>query len=105
MSDQSSYTSLGFCKNNAISKSKYHALKRDGLGPREMLVGGSIRISAEAQREWIQQMEKRAASPEAERLSRRTHSQNDSRRGTSRTLTESREQAGTEWTTQEARGA
>jgi hypothetical protein len=71
MSDQHlrSYSIRDFCLNNDISLSQYHSLERKGLGPREMLVGDLIRISSEAQTDWIKEQEERAASPEGKKRS------------------------------------
>ena len=45
------FTIRGFCKVHGLSVASYYALKKLGLGPREMhLAGNLIRISAEAQR-------------------------------------------------------
>jgi hypothetical protein len=46
------HTIPSFCESNAISESHYYALKRQGRGPREMLVGDLVRISPEAERDW-----------------------------------------------------
>ncbi len=52
-----------FCARNRISASTYFALKREGLGPREMLVGrAGVRISPEAEADWRRAMEARAAT-------------------------------------------
>ncbi len=41
-----------FCGRNSLSETTYHKLKARGLGPREMVVDGMIRISADAERDW-----------------------------------------------------
>lgn len=42
-----------FCLRNRISKTTYQKLRRDGRGPREMKLGGTlVRISVEAEQEW-----------------------------------------------------
>ena len=41
-----------FCLNNDISESKYFSLKRDGRGPREIVLDGRILITEEAERDW-----------------------------------------------------
>ena len=74
MSDQHRASTIpDFCLNNGISLSHYHSLKRQGLGPREMLVGNLIRISSEAEREWTERMEALAASPEGKKRSAERH--------------------------------
>jgi hypothetical protein len=61
------YSIAEFCEASRISLSTFHALKRQGLGPREMEIGGSIRISHEARLDWKREMEARAASKEGRR--------------------------------------
>lgn len=51
--DKKAYVITEFCRIMMISLPTYHKLKKLGLGPREMSVGGMIRISADAMREWI----------------------------------------------------
>jgi len=47
-----------FCYRNGISEPTYHRLRAKGRGPREMRIGlNLIRITAEAEREWQQQMQ------------------------------------------------
>jgi hypothetical protein len=46
------FTIPGFCAANAISPSKYHDLKRRGLGPEELDIDGMIRITEEANQAW-----------------------------------------------------
>lgn len=43
----------GFCRRQGASRSTYYNLKAKGLGPREYLVGKLVRISAEAEAEWV----------------------------------------------------
>jgi hypothetical protein len=48
----------GFCKVHGLSVASYYALKKVGLGPREMhLAGNLIRISAEAASAWRKERE------------------------------------------------
>src|SRR5262245_61474916 len=51
------YTIETFCDANAMSESTYYALKRDGLGPREIKIGKKILISPEAEAEWRRERE------------------------------------------------
>jgi hypothetical protein len=53
------YTVLEFCFRNNISRPTYHRLRAEGRGPVEMRLGlNAIRISAEAERDWQQEMQK-----------------------------------------------
>jgi hypothetical protein len=53
------YTVPEFCFRNNISRPTYHRLRAEGRGPVEMRLGlNAIRISAEAERDWQQQMQK-----------------------------------------------
>ena len=52
------FTIRGFCKVHGLSVASYYALKKLGLGPREMhLAGNLIRISAEAASAWRKERE------------------------------------------------
>ena len=52
------FTIRGFCKVHGLSVASYYALKKLGLGPREMhLAGNLIRISAEAAAAWRKERE------------------------------------------------
>ena len=52
------FTIRGFCKVHGLSVASYYALKKVGLGPREMhLAGNLIRISAEAASAWRKERE------------------------------------------------
>jgi hypothetical protein len=46
-----------FCRDNEISKSFYYELKKRGLGPREMRLNTTVRITPEAEKEWQQTRE------------------------------------------------
>ena len=46
-----------FCRSHGISRGLFYLLQRDGVGPRVMRVRGRVLISAEAAREWREQME------------------------------------------------
>jgi hypothetical protein len=39
-------------RKGPMSKTQYYALRKAGLGPREQHVGGSIKITPEAEAEW-----------------------------------------------------
>jgi predicted DNA-binding transcriptional regulator AlpA len=41
-----------FCAAHGLSRSFYFILRKDGLGPREMRVGGRVLISREAAADW-----------------------------------------------------
>lgn len=57
------HTIKNFCAAHEISLTTYFALKREGIGPREMLVGKTgKRITEEAAAEWRRRMEERASS-------------------------------------------
>jgi hypothetical protein len=59
-----------FCKAHGLSVASYYALKKLGLGPREMhLAGNMIRISAEAAAAWRKERENPKAD-EAKELAR-----------------------------------
>jgi predicted DNA-binding transcriptional regulator AlpA len=60
----SSRAALGvteLCRSHGISRALFYLLLRDGTGPRVMRVRGRVLISAEAAREWREQMEHMAA--------------------------------------------
>ena len=69
------HTILSFCESNAISPSKYYALKRQDRGPREIELDGRIIISPEAEIAWRRQMEAETA---AKRQRERARSKADS---------------------------
>ncbi|MHC2792597.1 putative DNA-binding transcriptional regulator AlpA [Mesorhizobium jarvisii] len=46
-----------FCRRHQISRSSYYALKASGRGPREYVIGKLVRISAEAEVEWVRRLE------------------------------------------------
>jgi hypothetical protein len=54
---RAAYTIPEFCFRNHISRPKYHRLRDEGRGPVEMRIGlNTIRITADAEREWQRQM-------------------------------------------------
>jgi hypothetical protein len=56
--DRVAYTIPEFCFRNHLSRQKYHKLRSEGRGPVEMRLGlNSIRITAEAERDWQRQMQ------------------------------------------------
>src|SRR5262249_57015692 len=64
------FTIRTFCKAHGLSVASYYALKKLGLGPREMhLAGNLIRISAEAAAAWRKERENPNAD-EAKELAR-----------------------------------
>jgi predicted DNA-binding transcriptional regulator AlpA len=50
-----------FCQKHRIGKSTYYDLRKRGLGPKELHIGKSVRITAEADDEWVQRMQAQAA--------------------------------------------
>jgi hypothetical protein len=46
-----------FCESERISIGLYYKLKRRGLGPREMKLGKSVRITPSARGDWHRRME------------------------------------------------
>lgn len=53
-----------FCARHGLARSSYYDLKDKGFGPTELRAGGIIRITREAEKEWIERMEA-AKHPEA----------------------------------------
>jgi hypothetical protein len=51
-SENASFTLKEFRARHRLSESQYHKLRRQGRGPRLMSVGG-VRVSREADRDWI----------------------------------------------------
>ncbi|PWE78225.1 hypothetical protein XF30_17205 [Bradyrhizobium sp. SUTN9-2] len=59
---RASWTVDEFCSSVGISRSTYERAKREGWGPREMVLGRTgIRIADEAVAEWIAKREQKAA--------------------------------------------
>ena len=48
-----SWTIYEFCSAVGINRCTYERLRKQGLHPREMLVGKRVRISQDSAREWI----------------------------------------------------
>jgi hypothetical protein len=66
-----SWTVDEFCVSVGISRSTYEKAKRDGWGPREMVLGSTgIRITDEARAEWIASREEKAATVASKRRGR-----------------------------------
>jgi hypothetical protein len=57
MMDPVSYTIPGFCEAYHISRAHYYAMRKRGLGPREMAVGGRRIITREAAADWAVERE------------------------------------------------
>ena len=56
---RAAYSIPEFCFRNNISRPTYHRLRDEGRGPDEMRLGlNIIRITADAEREWQQRMQK-----------------------------------------------
>jgi len=58
--EQDAYSIDVFCQRNGISKSFYHKLQGQGLGPRTMRLGSRVLITREDARTWRKQ---RTAAP------------------------------------------
>lgn len=52
-----SYTIDEFCQRQRFSRSLYYKLERAGKGPRKMQLLGCVRISEDAEREWVKARE------------------------------------------------
>ena len=66
MSDDRSLTIKAFCQKYAISAPVYYKWQRNGDGPKELRIGAVIRITPEAEREWLEAR----AVPDEERKER-----------------------------------
>jgi hypothetical protein len=55
--ERASFTLGEICARNAISLSKLNDLRRAGRGPKLMYIDRLIRVSVEAEREWLKQLE------------------------------------------------
>ncbi|MDI3562439.1 hypothetical protein OWC48_18730 [Bradyrhizobium sp. Arg816] len=68
---RASWTVDEFCSSVGISRSTYERAKREGWGPREMVLGRTgIRIADEAVAAWIAEREEKAASIAANKRDR-----------------------------------
>ena len=54
MSDDRSFTITAFCRKYNISAPVYYKWQRNGTGPKELRIGRVIRITPEAEREWLE---------------------------------------------------
>ena len=54
MSDDRTLTIKAFCQKYAISAPVYYKWQRNGDGPKELRIGAVIRITPEAEREWLE---------------------------------------------------
>lgn len=54
---QSSDTISGLCRRHRFSRGSYYNMKKRGNGPREMRYGHSVRITDEAEADWIRALE------------------------------------------------
>jgi len=52
-----SMTIAEFCKRHRIGKSTFYDLRARGLGPQEMRIGRTVRISSASNQEWVAKME------------------------------------------------
>ncbi|TAN77818.1 MAG: hypothetical protein EPN20_01540 [Magnetospirillum sp.] len=60
-----SYTVQQFCDHHQIGRTTYFKIRKVGLGPKEVRVGKLIRITLEAEREWVCRMQGAGSSTEA----------------------------------------
>ena len=66
-----SWTIDEFCASVGISRSTYEKAKRDGWGPRELILGSTgIRVTDKSRAEWIASREEKAAAAAAKRRER-----------------------------------
>jgi excisionase family DNA binding protein len=52
-----SFSIKEICERNHIGRSTYYKLKEDGLGPKEVRIGRSVRVTREAEDEWLKELE------------------------------------------------
>lgn len=43
-----------FCRRYGIAETTYHNWQRKGLGPKAIKIAGTVRITDEAEREWLE---------------------------------------------------
>lgn len=55
----------GFCRRHSLSRSSYYNLKNVGKAPREYVVGKLIRISPDAEADWVRDREAEAEARRA----------------------------------------
>jgi hypothetical protein len=73
---ESSKTIDEFCRSERISRSFFYIMQKEGWGPRLMYLGTSVRISAQARRDWQRQREAAAAAG----MRRGTNTEKESRK-------------------------
>jgi predicted DNA-binding transcriptional regulator AlpA len=54
-------TIRGFCKKHRIGRSTYYDLQKRDLGPEELRIGRVVRITPEADDEWVKRMRAQAS--------------------------------------------
>lgn len=52
-----SSTIAQFCTRHHIGHTTYFKMRKDGCSPKELRVGRVVRITAEAEREWLERMQ------------------------------------------------
>jgi hypothetical protein len=69
--ERASFSVAEFCYRNDISRPTYQRLRTQGRGPAEMRLGlNTIRISADAERDWQHRMQQPRADLEQQALAR-----------------------------------
>jgi hypothetical protein len=46
-----------FCRRHEFGRTTYFAMRKAGLGPKEIRIGRVVRISTQAEAEWIERMQ------------------------------------------------
>jgi hypothetical protein len=62
-----------FCRAEKVSRSTYYVMRDEKWGPTEMRVGDSVRISAQARRQWRKEREAAAAAGVGRKLGEAAH--------------------------------
>ena len=62
---QAAFTVDEFCTRNRISRVHLYEQWKQGAGPARMQIGRSVRVSAEAEREWHRRLEAETAKAAA----------------------------------------
>ena len=73
---ESSNTIDEFCRSERISRSFFYVMQKEGWGPQLMYLGTSVRISAQARRDWQREREAAAAAG----MRRGTNTEKESRK-------------------------
>jgi hypothetical protein len=63
--DRSAFTIDEFCSRNGFCRATYYNDRKRGQGPREMVIGGRVRISAAAEADWQHEREAERAAVNA----------------------------------------